>query len=858
MRGSQIAESSGAILIPVLEQAIDAVVIIDELNNVIFFNTAAEKLWGHSRAEVLGKNVRLLVPQAMRPAHDSQINRNRAGSADTLVGRSVEVPIARKDGTTVWGSLSLSRIKADGKMLFSAFIKDVTEEVKRREELYLLSLVADETDRAVIITDAKRRIVYCNRAFTDMFGYERSEVMGQSPTALLRGQHTDPRSLSRLNELASRERGLHEEVLGYTKSGKEIWLSATINPIFDPAGQFRHAVSVIANITETKQTQVLQQRVLEALANDRPLLEVADLICRQVEAITPGVVCSILTVDPDGLMHPLAGPSLPEHYSQALDGLKIGPDVGSCGTAAYLGAPVLVDDIETNPLWEPYKSLPLPLGLLACWSSPIKLKDGRVAGTFAFYFREKRGPSTWHERLVEACLHLCALAIERHDAKAHIDQLAYYDTLTGLPNRLLLGDKIDQSIAAAAASHKEVALLFLDIDNFKDVNDTLGHSAGDTLLIEIGRRLQGQLRAGDIVSRLGGDEFVVMLFDCGVEHAASVAGRILEALAAPILVDAMALPVSASIGISLYPGDGPNKEALLKHADTAMYEAKAAGRGTHRFFSQDMNLIAQERLILGAALSDALCHGALQLHYQPQIRPEDDSLHGVEALARWHHPVHGQVPPAKFIALAEECGLVEAIGEWALGEACRQMAEWRRRGIAIPVVSVNLSPLHFRNNRLPELIAGALERHGLEPGALTLEITEGVMMDDCPETAATVQAVHALGVRLSLDDFGIGYSSLSSITRLPIEELKIDRSFMRDLETDQNARAVASAVIRIGHSLALNVVAEGVETEAQRRFLQALRCHVLQGFLFAPALRPSELEAWLARRQQTPSRARVA
>ncbi|QCI63299.1 EAL domain-containing protein [Phreatobacter stygius] len=858
MRGSQIAESSGDVLIPVLEQAIDAVVIIDELNNVTFFNTAAEKLWGHSRAEVLGQNVRLLVPAPMRPAHDAQINRNRAGGTDTLVGTTVEVPIERKDGTPVWGSLSLSRITAGGKTLYAAFVKDVTEDVKRREEIYLLSLVADETDRAVIITDVRHRIVYCNRAFTEMFGYQRAEVMGQSPTALLRGQHTDPRALARLNGLAGHQRGLHEEVLGYTKSGKEIWLSATINPILDQAGQFRHAVSVIANITETKQTQVLQQRVLEALANDRPLVEVADLICRQVEAITPGVVCSILRVDAGGLVRPLAGPSLPDHYSQALDGLPIGPDVGSCGTAAHLGVPVQVDDIETSPLWAAYKSLPLPLGLLACWSSPIKLKDGRVAGTFAFYFREKRGPSAWHERLVEACVHLCALAIERHDAKAHIDQLAYYDTLTGLPNRLLLGDKIDQQIAAAAASHKEVALLFLDIDNFKDVNDTLGHSAGDALLIEIARRLQDQLRAGDIVSRLGGDEFVVMLSDCGVAHAAGVAGRILEALALPIRVEAMALPVSASIGISLYPGDGLNKEALLKHADTAMYEAKAAGRGTHRFFSHDMNLIAQERLVLGAALSDALCHGTLQLHYQPQIRTEDDSLHGVEALARWHHPVHGQVPPAKFIALAEETGLVEAVGEWALGEACRQMADWRRRGIDIPTVSVNLSPLHFRNSRLPDLVASALKRNGLEARALTLEITENVMMDDCPETAATVQAVHALGIRLSLDDFGIGYSSLSSITRLPIEELKIDRSFMRDLETDQNARAVASAVIRIGHSLGLNVVAEGVETEAQRRFLQALRCHVLQGFLFAPAQRAGDLESWLARRDVVLSRSRVA
>lgn len=844
MRGSKVADSASALFGPVLEQAIDAVVIFDPDGKVTFFNQAAEHLWGYSRGEVVGRDGDwlLALPERRQPA--------TATTDAPRPGNSIELPVARKDGSIAWIALSLSDIQSGERPFRAAFARDITADMQRREAISLPSLVADETDRAVIITDTRRRIVYCNRAFTVMFGYERSEVMGRSPTALLRGRHTDPKALANLNGLAGRERGLREEVLGYTKSGREIWLSASINPIRDQAGRFRHAVSVIADITEAKQTQMLQQRVLEALAHDRPLREVTELICRQVETITPGVICSILRVDGTGCIRPLAGPSLPPHYTQALDGVPIGPSVGSCGTAAYLGIPVLVDDIETSPLWTPYKELPLPLGLLACWSSPIKLKDGRVAGTFAFYFREKRGPSPWHERLVEACIHLCALAIERHDAKAYIDQLAYYDTLTGLPNRLMLGAKIDQSIAASVAAGKQIALLFLDIDNFKDVNDSLGHSAGDALLVEIAHRLQDELRAGDIVSRLGGDEFVVMLNDCTVDDATQVADRILGTLADPVRIETMILPVSASIGISLYPRDGLNKEALLKHADTAMYEAKASGRGTHRFFSQDMNQTSQERLVVATALGDALGQGGLELHYQPQVRAEDDALQGVEALARWHHRTLGQVPPDKFIAVAEETGLIEQLGEWVLGEACRQMAEWRRRGIVIPTVSVNLSPLNFRSRRLPDVIATVLKRHGLEPKALTLEITEGVMMDQRPETTAIVQAVHALGVRLSLDDFGIGYSSLSSITRLPIEELKIDRSFMRDLETDQNARAVASAVIRIGHSLALNVVAEGVESEAQRRFLQALRCHVLQGFLYAKALPPSDLETWLRQRNE--------
>ncbi|MBL8571407.1 MAG: EAL domain-containing protein [Phreatobacter sp.] len=859
------------VLIAALEQSIDAVVIIDGRNEVSFFNAAAERLWGRDRNEVLGQNVRMLVPEAVRPHHDGYVNANRGGASDKLVGTIVEVPIHRPDGTRRVGSLSLSRIRADGEIHYAAFVKDMTDDVRRREDLYLLSLVANETDRAVIITDERQKIVYCNAAFTQLFGYQRDEVMGRMPVALLAGRHSDREVVRQLNRVARNQHGMTLETISYGKDGREIWISVTVNPVFDAGGVFRHAVSVIANVTETRQTQVLQQTVLEAVAKDQTLPEIATLICQQVEAIAPGVMCSVLRVDRDGIIHPLASPSLPEHYSQALEGLIVGPQTGSCGTkasagdaacslivgpqtgscgtAAWRGEPVVVEDIATDPLWTPYKELALPLGLAACWSTPIKLKDGRVAGTFAFYFREKRGPSAWHERLVEACVHLCALAIERHEEKAHIAQLAYFDTLTGLPNRTRLGGEIDECIARAANENRRMAVLFLDVDHFKDVNDTLGHSAGDALLVEIARRLQKQLRAGDIVSRLGGDEFVIILDDCEATHASAVADRILAALAQPIEIDTMALPVSASIGISLFPEDGGDREALLKHADTAMYEAKNAGRGTHRFFSPEMNRIAQERLLMGAALSESLALGLLELHYQPQVEADSGAIHGVEALARWRHPAFGDVSPARFIAVAEECGLIEAIGEWALREACRQMAEWRRRGLEIPTVSVNLSPLHFRNRRLPELIVEATSNVGLPAGVLTVEITEGIMMDDCPSTAATIEQVAGLGVRLSLDDFGTGYSSLASISTLPIEEIKLDRSFMRDLGTDKNARAVASAVVRIGRSLGLTVVAEGVETEAQRRFLQGLRCHVLQGYLFAPAMRAGELESWLAGRR---------
>ncbi len=837
---------------PILEQAIDGVVVVDHTNAVVLFNAAAERLWGMSRDQVLGQNVNILVPEEHRAHHDSHLAANRGGAQNRLVGTTVEVPIIRPDGSKAFGSLSLSRTTINGQIYYAAFVKDVTGDVRRRDELYLLSLVANETDRAVIITDRHQRIVYANRAFIEMFGYSREELIGQVPSTLLAGQHTDASTLRGLSGLSHGEKNVTIELIGYDKAGRELWIAATVNPVFE-SGKLRNAVCVISNITETRQTQVLQQRVLEAVARDDELEAVATLICREVEAIAPGVVCSMIRIAPEGTMHPIASPSLPPHYSEALEGLAIGPDVGSCGTAAYRGEAVLVEDIENDPLWAPYKSLPLPLGLRACWSSCIKLKDGRVAGTFAFYYREKRGPSAWHEQLVQACLHLAALAIERHEAKARIAQLAYFDTLTGLPNRLRLAEELDQRIARIQRDGQDgIALLFLDLDGFKDVNDTLGHSAGDALLVEIGRRLRDQVRPGDVVSRLGGDEFVVVLDGCESSHVAAVSERIIKALSRPVAIDSMSLSTTASIGISLYPGDSANREELLKHADTAMYAAKNAGRGAYRFYDPAMNREVEERLRMGEALKESLAQGHLQLHYQPQLSGEDGSLHGVEALARWHHPVFGQVPPARFIGLAEEYGLIEAIGEWALVEACRQVSAWRASGLAVPSVSVNLSPMHFRNPRLPGIVGAALEATGLEPDVLTIEITEGIMMDDCPATKATVEAVAGLGVRLSLDDFGTGYSSLASLSTLPIEEIKLDQSFIHGLETDKNARAVASSVIRIGQSLGLTVVAEGVETEPQRRFLQGLRCHVMQGYLFAKALPPAAFEAWAAERYGPP------
>jgi diguanylate cyclase (GGDEF)-like protein/PAS domain S-box-containing protein len=830
-------------LLAALERATEAVVIVDHDLRVSHFNAAAERIWQLDRAEVLGGDVSRLGLEEFEQRHLATRAPDQ-GNGDDAGPRRSEIAIRRKDGSRIRAALSLSRVDVGGQSRIIAFVRDITTEVEVRERLELLTLVADTTNRAVVLTDHNLRVVYTNAAFAGMFGYSPEEAKGRPASELLVGRHTDRRTLARLRRRIGEESGGEEEILSYDKNGDEIWVSANVQTFRNSRGRVKYLFALLTDITETKQLRSLQQLIMNALADEIPITDIADQLCRRVEEIAPDVVSSLLHIDAGGLVHPLGGRSLPEDYSRALDGIAIGPDVGSCGSAAYYGEAVLAIDIDTDPRWQPYKTRPLEVGLRACWSSPIKAKDGRVIGTFAFYFRECRPPSRWHQRIVDACVHLGALAIERKEARAQIARLAYYDMLTGLPNRARLRHLISEAIEACPDGN-HVALAFLDVDNFKDVNDTLGHSAGDELLVELAQRLRAQVQAGDVLGRLGGDEFVIVLPYRDADEASVVASRIIEVLVTPIRIGTRQVPMSASIGISIYPDNTTDIDTLIQQADAAMYKAKQAGRSTYRFFSADMNRLAEQRLVYSAALRSAIANDGLALHYQPQIRTTDGAIHGVEALARWHDPVLGEVSPAKFIPLAEECGLIEQIGLWSMREACRQMAEWRQAGLDIPCVSVNLSPINFQNVNLAAAVAEILRDHDLLPEALMLEITEGVILNERSVAIETMNALRELGVGLSLDDFGTGYSSLSRLAHLPIRELKIDRSFMRNVESDPGARAIVTTVVRVGQSLQLTVVAEGVETCGQRNLLAELGCDVIQGFLYAPALSPPAFGRWL-------------
>ncbi|MDB5655464.1 MAG: hypothetical protein JWQ94_3077, partial [Tardiphaga sp.] len=778
LEGHIVGDTSVALLAG-LEQAIDAVVMIDGTNSVTHFNAAAEQLWGYDRSEVIGRNVSFLVPMAIRAHHDGYITANRSTGINRIVGTRRPVKIERKDGNVVWGSLSMSRVIVDGEITYMGFIRDVTEDMARAERVAMLSMVVDKTNRAVLIADHALRVAYVNDAFTRMFGYSQAEAVGRMPSELLDGEYTDGSVLLRMKRSIEADGSAEDEILLYDKNGQEIWISAVANAIYDENKKLKHLVALLTDITEGKQLQSLQNHILEALAKELPIAELIEQLCRKVEIIAPDVICSVLHVDADGILHPLGAPSLPPHYVQAMDGIAIGPDVGSCGAAAFRGEPVTTRDIDTDPLWGPFRSEALALGLKSCWSTPIKSKEGRVIGTFAFYFHECRGPSRWHRKIIETCVHLGALALEREEARREISRLAYFDTLTGLPNRAHMQQLMNGMIAASPAG-ESVALMFFDLDNFKDVNDTLGHSAGDELLVAVTRRLRSRLRPSDILSRQGGDEFIALLPNCDAATGAAIATRVLEALSEPVSLAGSLVPVSASIGISVYPQNASNSEDLLKTADAAMYRAKHAGGSTYRFFSAHMNRLTEDRLSLGAALRSAIQDGALRLHYQPQIRTTDGTLYGVEALTRWTDPVFGEVSPSRFIPLAEEYGLIEQIGVWALRESCRQMAAWRCAGLDIPCVSVNLSPVSFQKGDLVNLLEGYLAENGLPHEVLTLEVTESIAGSDPAAAIAAMNRIRDLGVGLSMDDFGTGYSSLSRLAHLPVRELKIDRSFMRD------------------------------------------------------------------------------
>ena len=426
-------------------------------------------------------------------------------------------------------------------------------------------------------------------------------------------------------------------------------------------------------------------------------------------------------------------------------------------------------------------------------------------------------------------------------AEKQIRELADFDALTGLPNRRLLRDRVMQILSKAERDDAAVTLMFLDLDHFKRVNDSLGHSVGDELLCAVAARLTTAVRRVDTLARLGGDEFVLAMPGIQAAAAAEVARRLLDVCSTPFVVGGHDLTITPSVGISVYPQDGKDIETLLKNADTAMYKAKEHGRNAFQFYAAEMNTATLDRLLMESNLRRAIRQQEFMLHYQPLVSLQSGLIIGVEALIRWQHADLGMIMPDRFIHIAEETGLINQIGDWVLGEACHQAQTWIDSGLPPIVVAVNVSPVQFRQLGFVDAVAGALAASGLEAGLLELEVTEGTVMQDADITLGTLTALHRMGVQLSVDDFGTGYSSLSYLKRFPVSKLKIDRSFVCDLVKDADDRAIASTIVSMGRNLRLTVLAEGVETAEQLALLKRMDCDMAQGYFFSRPLAAAEI-----------------
>jgi diguanylate cyclase (GGDEF)-like protein/PAS domain S-box-containing protein len=724
---------------------------------------------------------------------------------------SLTVAPAGGDGSLADDELDVLAALADD-LAFG--IDSLTAERQRDEaqaQLELLSRAIEQSPFAVVITDGDGRIEYCNPSVLRLTGYAPEDLLGKTPSIWKSGETPDEvyRGLWEAVQEGLRWQG---EIRNRRKDGTLYWERQTISSIRDAEGRVSRLIAIKEDTTllrDMAQALSIREQALASSSN--------------------GIMITRSSADDHSIIY--ANPAF-----ERITGYRVDEVIGREGRF------LVRDDLSQPGLKEIRAAL-----------------HEKRAGHAVLRNYRKDGTLFWNE------LHIAPISdLSRHETthfvsvindvseRIHyqqaIEHQATHDNLTGLANRTLLHDRISQAIAFARRSSRSVAVMLLDLDHFKHVNDAYGHSAGDDLLKEVAARLRLCVRESDTVARLGGDEFVIVLADLvQPEDVEGIAAKITDALARPIGIGEREAYVGASIGISIYPRDGEHGEILLRNADMAMYRVKEHGRNSVRLFSPEMATMAIERFDMEGALRRAMERNELLLHYQPKIDLATRRIVGAEALVRWQHPQIGLVHPNEFIPLAEETGLVVPLGAWVMKEAMRQHMAWRAAGLPPIKLSINLSARQFRLENLPDLVEAALKETGASAEAFIFELTESMVMQDAERALSVMHALKQLGIALSLDDFGTGYSSLSYLRRFPIDEVKIDRSFVRDLHHDPDDAAIAAAVVALAHSLGLRVVAEGVELEAQVTVLEKLGCGEVQGFFFGRPLAVEDFEERLRR-----------
>jgi len=853
---SERRRSERSLLDAVIDTVTCLVVVTDRAGTIRRFNQACERATGYAAGDVVGRPVweSVVVPDdrdAVRAAFEG-------GDVHLFVG-GMEREWQRRDGSRVlvqWSNTALYDVGARIEYVIGTGT-DITDqqamEVTLSEsEARFRALVQNTTD-IITVLDAAGRVTYSSPAATRILGYPFGFWKGASAFDLV---HPDDRrrvvaAFAKQVTLGGEPEPIEFRMHHADGSWRHLEAIAH-NLIDDPAIQ--GMVITSRDVSERKRSEALvegQSLILEMIARGAPLSETLAALCRIVEDHTDGGHAAVMVADgKTRTLHYVAAPTLPAGFLADTNGEPIGPAQGSSGTAAHLGQPVIVPDIATDPLWVGARETALHHGFRSCWAMPIaRPRDLAVLGTFTVFFVEQSSPNGGDWALIDLAVHLAKIAVERQESQDALAHQALHDPVTTLPNRTLFLDRLSHALSRTGRATTTVAVLFLDLDRFKLINDSLGHDTGDKLLVAVADRIRGCLRAGDTAARLRGDEFTVLCEDVeGQDDAVGVADRLADAMTRPFDLDGDEVFLSASVGIALPTSSDDTAETLLRNADSAMYRAKERGRARHELFDDGMRAGAVARLQVEKDLHRALERDELRVVYQPEVELATGQVVAVEALLRWEHPERGVVGPAEFIEVSEETGLIVPIGEWVIEEACRQGAEWQRLYPDRPPLSVwvNLSARQLASPDLVPTVERALSRAGVGPGSLCLEITESVVMSDAPSSITLLRALKDLGVSLGIDDFGTGYSSLGYLKRFPVDVLKVDRGFVDGLGVDSEDSAIVAAVVSMAHALGMTAVAEGVETAGQVAELRALGCDLAQGYYFARPQPPSAITDLLA------------
>jgi len=776
-----------------VQQTADIILITDRAGVIEYVNPAFEDTTGYARCEAIGKKPSLVKSGAHPPEFYRRLWNTILGGEvyrDVLVNR-------KKDGSLYYEDICITPLKDDAGRTthFISTGKDITdrrraEEALRESETRFRRFSEIALEGIAMLENGK--IFDANPRFAEMFGYELPEIIGKTAHEL-----TAPESRAIVDRHISMSDEAPYEAMVLHKDGTAFPVEIFARMVPYQGRIVR--VSVLRDITERRQAE---DALRESERKFRTLFETANdaIFLMQGEKF---VDCNLRTLKMFGCQrHEIIGHT-PIEFSPEYqpDGRPSKEKALEKINAAFGGDPQFFE-------WQHIHLDKTP------FNAEVSLNVIEVGG----------------ERYLQAIVRDIT---ERMQAQQHLQFLAHHDALTSLPNRALFIERLNHALTRAHWTKRSLAVLFLDMDRFKNINDTLGHNIGDSALNVIAQRLLSCVREGDTVARLGGDEFTVLLEDIATaDDVPAVAEKIIDVLSRPFMTEGREFVITASVGISLYPNDGEDSVRLLRHADTAMYRAKEQGRNKYQFYSAEMGAKALEKFTLETNLRHALEHGEFMLHYQPQVSLSTGRIMGVEALLRWRHPELGMIFPSQFLSVAEETGLMNSIDEWVLRTACTQAQVWQSvRHLPLTII-VNLSGRTFSEPRLVEIVARTLETTGLAPGLLELEITENVVMQNAPATVETLEALSRMGVKLAIDDFGTGYSSLSYLKRFPLDTLKIDQSFVSDITTDEDDSAIVTAIIAMGKSLQLRVVAEGVETKGQLTFLREQGCDGMQGYLF--------------------------